>query len=167
MDSQNDLIINRRRAEAAQKIFPYTSVKTNLRTMQRASVAIYLQNKYWQIANVSVNVLVLYMHSKKIGCPNPDCLWGNTRGLGLCNTVLWNKEYEQNLYSLTKQHQGFASQGKMPSHQVSPWFCIYELSSSPLTQEQQILQHRIATNLRHDPRATYETYHENEKVQYK
>jgi len=29
------------------------------------------------------NALVLYMHSKKKGCPNPDCLWGKSRGLGL------------------------------------------------------------------------------------
>ena len=83
MDSQNDLIINRRRAEAAQKIFPYTSVKTNLRTIPHVSIAVYLQNMYCQIANVSVNALVLYMHSKKKGCPNPDCLWGKSRGLGL------------------------------------------------------------------------------------
>jgi len=69
MDSQNDLIINRRRAEAAQKIFPYTSVKTNLRTIPHVSIAVYLQNMYWQIANVSVMLWYYICTAKKKRMP--------------------------------------------------------------------------------------------------
>ena len=67
--------------------------------MQRASVAIYLQNKYWQIANVSVNALVLYMHSKKKDAQILIVYGANREVWVFCNTVLWSKEYEQNLFT--------------------------------------------------------------------
>jgi len=79
--------------------------------MQRASVAIYLQNKYWQIANVSVNVLVLYMHSKKKDA-QILIVYGAIREVWVfCNTVLWNKEYEQNLFT-DKTASGIRITGK-------------------------------------------------------
>ena len=80
--------------------------------MQRAIVAIYLQNKYWQIANVSVNALVLYMHSKKKKDAQILIVYGANREVWVfCNTVLWNKEYEQNLFT-DKTASGIRITGK-------------------------------------------------------
>ena len=99
MDSQNDLIINRRRAEAAQKIFPYTSVKTNLRTIPHVSIAVYLQNMYWQIANVSVMLWYYICTAKKKDAQILIVYGANREVWVFCNTVLWSKEYEQNLFT--------------------------------------------------------------------
>jgi len=67
--------------------------------MQHVSIAVYLQNMYCQIANVSVNALVLYMHSKKKDA-QILIVYGAIREVWVfCNTVLWSKEYEQNLFT--------------------------------------------------------------------
>jgi len=63
--------------------------------MEHVSIAVYLQ-----IANVSVNALVLYMHSKKKKDAQILIVYGANREVWVfCNTVLWSKEYEQNLFT--------------------------------------------------------------------
>ena len=67
--------------------------------MQRASVAIYLQNKYWQIANVSVMLWYYICTAKKKDAQILIVYGANREVWVFCNTVLWNKEYEQNLFT--------------------------------------------------------------------